>query len=162
MQRTGFRPPLSCCTLAGKAGDKMSMLLEIRPESGLLKVDAKGKFSLKEAKRTFLEMLEAVALHKTKKVYFDGRKLIGKPEIMERFYYGEFAAVTVWDFAEQGVSRSTKFAYVLREPVLDPRRFGETVAVNRGMVVRAFDNPEDALQWLGMARINKPDGCRGR
>ena len=140
----------------------MSMLLEIRPESGLLNVDAMGKFSLKEAKRTLLEMLEAVALHKTKKVFFDGRKLIGIPETMERFYYGEFAAQTVADFAERGVSRATKFAYVLREPVLDPQRFGETVAVNRGMLVKAFDSPEDALQWLGIAPANKPDAGDGK
>jgi hypothetical protein len=121
-----------------------------------------GKFSLKEAKRTFREMLEAAALHKAKKVFFDGRKLIGKPEIMERFYYGEFAAQTVWDFAERGVSPATRFAYVLREPVLDPGRFGETVAVNRGMAVRAFDNPEEALQWLGITPANKPDPGEGK
>lgn len=84
--------------LAGKDGDKTSMLLTMRPESGLLNVDAMGEFSLKEAKRIFLEMLEAVALHKTMKVLFDGRKLIGKPDIMERFYYGEFAARAVWEF----------------------------------------------------------------
>jgi hypothetical protein len=116
-----------------------------------------GQFSLKEAKRTFLEMLEAVALHKTKKVFFDGRKLTGKPETMERFYYGEFAAQTVAHFAERGVSLATQFAYVLKEPVLDPQRFGETVAVNRGMFVKAFDSPEAALQWLGLAPADKPD-----
>jgi hypothetical protein len=137
--------------------EKMSMLLEICPESGLLKVGARGKFSLQEAKRTYLEMLEAVAVHKTKKVLFDGRKLTGKPETIERFYYGEFAAQTVANFAERGVSRATQFAYVLREPVLDPKRFGETVAVNRGMFVKAFDSLEDALGWLGIAPANKPD-----
>jgi hypothetical protein len=105
------------------------MLLEIRPESSLLSVGAKGEFLLKEAKRTFLEMLEAVALHKTKKVLFDGRKLTGKPGTMERFYYGEFAAQSVANFANRGVSLTTQFAYVLKEPVLDPRRFGETIAV---------------------------------
>ena len=146
----------------GKTGDKMSMRLEIRFESGRLNVDAMGKFSLKEAKRTFIEMLEAVALHKTSKVFFDGRKLIGKPEIMERFYYGEFAAQAVWDAAERGVSPATRFAYVLKEPVLDPGRFGETVAVNRGMAVRAFDNPGEALQWLGTATANKPDAGDGK
>ena len=139
----------------------MSMLLEIRPESGLLHVDAKGKFSLKEAKRTFLEILEAVALHKTKRVLLDGRKLIGKPETLERFYYGAFAAQAVWDFEKKGVSPATRFAYVLIEPVLDPARFGETVAVNRGMVVKAFDNPAEALQWLGLARTQKT-GLRRR
>ena len=140
----------------------MSMLLAIRPESGLLNVDAMGTFSLKEAKRAFVEMLEAVARHNTKKVFFDGRKLVGKPETMERFYYGEFDAQTIKDFAQRGVSPSTQFAFVLKEPVLDPTRFGETVAVNRGMLVKAFDSPEDALRWLGMASANKPDAGDGK
>jgi hypothetical protein len=35
--------------------------------------------------------------------------------------------------------------------MLDPARFGETVAVNRGMLVRTFENPEDALGWLDIA-----------
>jgi hypothetical protein len=143
--------------MSGKAGEKMGMLLRIRPESGFLEVGAMGKFSLEEAKRTFVEMLEAVALHKTKKVLFDGRELTGKPEIMERFYYGEFAAETVANFADRGVSPATRFAYVLKEPVLDPRRIGEIVATNRGMFVKAFDSLEDALEWLGITPTRKPN-----
>ena len=40
------------------------MKLEVCPDSGFLRVGAVGEFSLGEARRTFLEMLEAVALHK--------------------------------------------------------------------------------------------------
>jgi hypothetical protein len=144
--------------LAGEIGDKMSMILKIALESGFLRVSATGSFSLVEAKRTFIEMLEAVAQNKVEKVLFDGRGLAGKPETMERFFYGdEFVARTVWYFAELGVSRATKYAYVLRAPVIDPGRFGETVARNRGMDVMAFDNPEEALEWLGITPANKPD-----
>lgn len=112
---------------------------------------------MEEAMRTFLEMLEAVARHKVKKVLFDGRRLTGEPKVMERFYYGEFVAQAVTRFAARGVSPAPRFAYVLKEPVLDPRRFGETVARNRGMNVKTFDNPEDALGWLERAPANKPD-----
>jgi hypothetical protein len=76
---------------------------------------------------------------------------------MERFYYAEFAAQSVANFANRGVSLTTQFAYVLKEPVLDPRRFGETIAVNRGMFVRAFDTLEDALKWLGISPFKKLD-----
>jgi hypothetical protein len=133
----------------------------IRPESGFLHVGAMGDFSLDEAKRTFLEMLEAVERYKVKKVLFDGRRLKGAPEIMERFYYGEFAAASVWKFVARGVSPATKFAYVLKEPVLDPQRFGETVAVNRDMLVLAFDNLTDALGWLDIAPANKQNADDG-
>ena len=129
------------------------MSLEIHPESDILNVAAAGKFSLSEAKRTFLEMLEAAAEHQTRKVLIDGRKLTGKPEVIERFYYGAFAAQTVAHF-RGGMLSYARFAYVLREPVLDPGRFGETVAVNRGMNVKVFDNLEEAVKWLGVARID--------
>jgi len=121
-----------------------------------------GKFTLKEAKRSFLEMLDAVARYQVKKVLFDGRRITGNPESMERFYYGEFAAQAVIEYSERGVPRTTQFAYVLEYPVLDPGRFGETVAVNRGMRVKAFDNLDDALGWLGTAPANKPDAGDGK
>jgi hypothetical protein len=138
--------------LAGKAVT-MSMKLEICPELGFLTVRAVGEFSLEEAGRTFLEMLEAIARHNVRKVLFDGRGLVGEPKTMERFYYGEFAARAVTAAA----TRFTQFAYVLEEPVLDPWRFGEIVAVNRGMFVKAFDNQEDALEWLSVSPANEPD-----
>jgi hypothetical protein len=145
------------------AGVKMSMKLEICPESGFLRVRAAGVFSLGEAKRTFLEMLEAVARHNARKVLFDGRGLVGAPETMERFYYGEFAASAFNESAVRGmVTHSTQFAYILEEPVRDPGRFGENVAVNRGMHVKTFDNLQDALVWLGILPANKPDAGDGK
>lgn len=68
------------------------MLTQIRPESDLLNAIITGEFSLEEAKRTFLEILQAAALQKSKKVLIDGRMLAGKPEVIERFYYGHYAA----------------------------------------------------------------------
>ena len=126
----------------------MNIELKIIPEATHLNVVATGEFSLEEAKRRFLQVLEAVAEQKCKKVLFDGRKVIGNPETLERFFYSEFAARSVLDFEERGVSRLTQFAYVLTEPVLDPKRFGETVARNRGMTLKAFDNVPEALRWL--------------
>jgi hypothetical protein len=134
----------------------MSMQLVIRPESDLLRIDATGEFSLEEAKRNFLETMEAVALHKPKAVLFDGQAVTGNPQTMERFYCGEFAAQTALDYALRSASAAPRFAYVFREPVLDPKRFGETVALNRGMVVKVCDNLEEALEWLSQALRKKP------
>jgi len=126
----------------------MSMLAQIQPESDVLNAVITGTFSLEEAKRTFLEILEAVALQKSKGILIDGRTLVGKPEVIERFYFSNYAAEMAISYEGRGVPAGTPFAYVLREPVLDPKRFGETVAVNRCMNVKAFENPEEALKWL--------------
>jgi hypothetical protein len=132
------------------------MRIETYIETGFLYVYARGEFSLEAAKSTFIEMLEIIATQKFEKIIFDGRELSGEPKAIERFYYGEFAAQAVVEFEDRGVSPATQFAYILEEPVLDPLRFGETVAVNRGMFVKAFDNLEDALRWLGLSLSIKP------
>lgn len=131
----------------------MGMVLRINAEPGWLRAVATGEFSLEEAERTFLDLLEAVALHKAEKVLFDGRELTGEPATIHRFLYGAFVAEAVMKcISIRCVPRTLQFAYVLKEPVLDPRRFGETVAVNRGMWVKAFDNLDDALGWLSAPR----------
>ena len=134
----------------------MSIKLKISPESGFLHVGATGEFSLEEAKRVFIEMLEAVAQHQIGKVLLDGRELAGNPRFMERFYYSEFAAETVSKFAARGGLPATQFAYVMVIPMRDPGKFGETVAVNRGMNMKVFDNPDDAFEWLGISPAGKP------
>jgi hypothetical protein len=134
----------------------MSMQLKARFASGLLEVEVRGEFSLDEAKRTFLEMLDSAGRHGAAKVLFDGRGLKGEPEVMERFFYGEFAATETARAASEGnLPRVPRFAYVLEEPVLDPRRFGENVASNRGMIVKTFGNREEALKWLEVDSAGK-------
>ena len=127
----------------------MAIDLNIGAGSGLLHVMVTGEFSLEEAQRAFLEILEAVTRHNTAKILLDGRELKGEPSTIQRFLFGEFTAHAVVRYRkEHSASRALQFAFVLQEPVLDPQRFGETVAVNRGMWVKVFDNPEDALAWL--------------
>ena len=120
-------------------------------ESGLLNVDASGEFSLEDAKQAFLELLEAVAQHKAQRILFDARKVTGKPKDMERFYYGEFVAGETHKIVVKH-EIVPQFAYVLHEPLRDRTRLGETVAVNRGMNVKTFETPEDAIEWLTSAR----------
>jgi hypothetical protein len=127
----------------------MRMVLQISCETGCLCVTATGKFSLAEAKRTFLAVVKTVEEHRVGKVLFDGRGLKGKPETIERFYYGAFAAREVGQYAVRNRCPSPEFAYVLHVPVLDPYRLGEMVAVNRGMRVKVFGDLEGARAWLG-------------
>ena len=125
----------------------MSISQRMHFESDLLRIEASGEYSLAEAKAAFLEMLEAVLQYQAKKVLLDGRKVIGRPRQFERFLYGEFAANESMRVVNQ-YKIVPRFAYVLHEPLRDPERFGEIVAVNRGMIVKTFETPEDALEWL--------------
>lgn len=136
----------------------MSIQLELSAEAQLLVVRISGPFSVAEAKQRFLEVLEAVAQHRVRKVLIDGRTLVGGPTMMERFFYAEHAALSI---AKYGVPLNTQFAYVLKQPVRDPERFGENVAVNRGMLTRTFESIEDALAWLDIGSTDVPDLADG-
>jgi hypothetical protein len=128
----------------------MAITLQVDPDRRLLHVLYSGSFTLAEAQTNFGEILAALVEHKLKKVLIDGRQIEGNPEPLERFYYGRYVA----DAVAQAINRSRievpRFAYVLEHPVLDPKRFGETVAINRGMRVKAFDNMSQAEWWLGV------------
>lgn len=139
----------------------MSMRTMIRVEPDLLIARVTGKFLLTEAQQSFVEVLEAIASHRVHKVMFDGREMIGRPQTMERFYYSKFAANSLKAYMPRGVAQTTAFAYVLTQAVLDPHRFGETVAVNRGMNVRAFDNLDEAYEWLKVRPARHPSHAPG-
>jgi hypothetical protein len=134
---------------------EMIMLQNMHFVSGLLNVVASGEFSLDSAKRSFVEILLAVAQYRAEKVLLDGRSVKGEPAAMQRFLYGEFAAKETGKLTkEHGIA--PQFAYVIHAPLRDPQRFGETVAVNRGMNVKTFETLEDACQWLGIGTTEKP------
>ena len=131
----------------------MSMLIKVTAEPRFLRVISSGYFNLAEAEKTFLEVIATVAIHKADKVLFDGREVKGEPTIIQRFYYSDFAARTVAEYAAASGNPAPWFAYVLEEPVLDPNRFGEKVARNRGMNMKVFDNLKEAFTWLELEFI---------
>ena len=128
---------------------KLSLQVEV--ERRLLRATYHGEFSLTEGEATFDEILDAIVKNKLRNVLVDGREVNGDPEPLERFYYGKYVANAV----NQAVNRTRievpRFAYVLHPPMLDPNRFGETVAVNRGMRIKAFDDIKQAEWWLGIS-----------
>lgn len=123
----------------------------------LIRASLAGPFSLSDAETTFMKILDALVQHQAKKVLIDGRTITGEPEPIERFYYGEFVADAVANLNNRGLAHGPQFAYVLVVPVLDRHRFGETVAQNRGMYVKAFDNLGAAEHWLGIAQSTAAD-----
>ena len=129
-------------------------------ESGLLSVDASGEFSLEDAKQAFLELHGSVVQYKAEKILFDVRNVKGTPTDMERFCYGDFVArATHRIVREHGIV--PRVAYLAHVPLRDPERFGETVAVNRGMDVKTFETPGEAFAWLALTPTNKPDAADG-
>lgn len=65
---------------------------------------------------------------------------IDPPTTLERFVLGgQFAR------AAQG---EVKTAFVARQDLIDPKKFGLTVARNRGMIAEVFTDLNEAIAWL--------------
>lgn len=129
-----------------------TVTIEAVGQSNVLRVLIAGEFSLEQAKSNFLEAINFIEEHQSEKILIDGRMVVGDPAVVERFYYGEYAADAVGQLRERGRhGKNPQFAYVMHEPVLDPLRFGETVAANRGMHIKAFDSLLEAIMWLKLA-----------
>ena len=112
-----------------------------------------GPFQLTLAQQQFIELLDEAIRSGATKVLIDGRQLTGNPTDFERFLYGSFAAWATLDVMTQ-YNVWLKFAYVIHKPLRDTDRFGETVAVNRGMDVKTFEDQNEALEWLNKDPLN--------
>jgi len=77
-----------------------------------------------------------------RRLLIDIRKLTGFGPVgtAERFRFGERLA--------RDAQGAVKIAFVANPEILDPNRFGMTVARNRGMFSNAFTSESEAWKWL--------------
>lgn len=125
----------------------MSVTYEINllPTHILVKVE--GSYALDDAVQLVGAALEAASLHQQKRILIDARKVTGDLSTTQRFEFGEAVARL---YSQRPETCAALIALVGSEPLIDPRRFGETVAVNRGAPVKATTDIQEALEWLGI------------
>jgi hypothetical protein len=101
-----------------------------------------GQVSLDRA----IEMVDAALAyarrHGIRDVLVNGLGLTGfpSPTLSERFFLAEKWALTA--------GGAVRLSMVCHAHMIDPEKFGMTVANNRGLVSDVFDNEPDAVAWL--------------
>jgi hypothetical protein len=133
---------------AARIAERSAMELRTFREPTYLRAVASGEFQIRPAQRQFMDLLDSMIQNGADRVLFDGRLVTGDLTTLERYLYGSFAAQLSSRLPARVFPQPPKFAYVLEHPVLDANRLGETVARNRGMSLRAFDNYDEAMAWL--------------
>ena len=111
-----------------------------------------GEYNLEEAKHVSVNLLEICRVHHITKILIDVFELQGEPTVYERFAYAEYMASMYRAYIHRGFNLR-QWAVVGLPPIIAPNRFGENVAVNRGMTVKVFYTIEEAQQWLGVAQL---------
>jgi hypothetical protein len=109
-----------------------------------------GDFSRAEALETIDPTLEVLIQHSLRKVLVDIRQVKGNPSTMDRYAFSVALAEKFNKACRAGADPRTRFGFVGNEPMVEKDRFGETVAVNRGLNLKVMEDMDEALQWLGI------------
>jgi hypothetical protein len=124
---------------------------ELRKE--YLYVLVEGEFEYLSSIQSTDAILEACARHQTTKALIDFRGVTGKIIDIERFHYAEVSTDKYNKLLAAGVVKPCRFVWIGKPPQLDPKKLGESVALNRGLILRVTPDLEHAFVFLGV----KPD-----
>jgi hypothetical protein len=124
----------------------MCIEIDIVLESEYVCLRCTGPCSLAEVKKICSQAVDVVLEHEMPKVLVDANGVTGNLSTMDRFKSAEYLAD---DIIQRALGKLTKIAFVAKVPPLDPERFGETVARNRGVNAKATTDIDEAIMWLG-------------
>jgi len=129
----------------------MNLTVDIEPREHYLRATVSGAYSLRAAQDAYDQAVKtAVALGHTR-ILIDATGVSGAPTQDERYMLGLFVAAEQRVLAARTPAVSVQVAVLGRRPLVDPDRFGETVAVNRGANVKVSEQLAEALAWLGVS-----------
>jgi hypothetical protein len=126
----------------------MSLAFKIENQTGYLLMIYEGFYQSSLAGEFTDQILETCKNHQPSKLLIDLRKVEGGMSTMDRFNLSVLAATKYFGAKLTGKIPSCVYAIVGNHPLVDPRRFEETVATNRGVDVKVFTEMKEALAWL--------------
>jgi hypothetical protein len=127
----------------------MTLTIDIESRKDHLFATLSGAFSLRSAQEAYDRAIKAALPLGLSRVLFDASAVTGKPTQDERYALGLFIATEQRRLASQSPSCDVQVAIYGCQPLVDPNRFGETVALNRGAKVKVSERLDEALAWLG-------------
>lgn len=122
------------------------MAMETRSEihKSYVHIFCRGSFGIEDMKEIFSKAFELAVENNQSKILIDGIEVYGTPPtIIELFNIGEYVAELCFKY-----EKPFRIAVAGNVPLVDPDRFGETVARNLGVNGRVFTNLEEALSWV--------------
>lgn len=132
----------------------MNLEFEIEAKPSHVHVLCSGDFDLEGIKEMFRAVLATAERRHLVRAFVDARSLTGSASAVERYGVGAFISEQMLERKQAGVIRIGF--------VIDPERFGDTVASNRGCTVRAGTDTKEIRGWLGIEPANGPDPEAGK
>ncbi|MGA8261340.1 MAG: STAS/SEC14 domain-containing protein [Arenicellales bacterium] len=123
--------------------DRMSVEIEIIVNADYVCLRCTGTCSsVSELKQVFENAIDAARRSHRPKVLIDANGVTGQLTTADRYEGASFLS------GQRIGGKIGAIAVVGQEPLIDPARFGETVARNRGVNGRVFSDLDEAISWL--------------
>ena len=129
----------------------MTLKVDIEARQDYLYAAVSGEFTLRAAQAAYDRVVHAALPLAQTRILIDARGVSGNPQPDERYALGVYIANEQRLLAERRPPIHVKVAVLGHQPVVDPQRLGETVAVNRGAKVKVSEQLDEALAWLGIS-----------
>jgi hypothetical protein len=119
----------------------MNYKIDATVEKDYLMLIVAGEQSLDANKALVIMIIESCVEHQLNKVVVDIRGFEGQPGVISDYELANFSV-------EKGLSVLKKAALVYRKENHEFTSFFETVAINRGLNVKIFLEPDEAVGWI--------------
>jgi hypothetical protein len=129
----------------------MSMRVDFEPHKHYLRAIVSGDYNLRAAQDIYDQAIKIAVAGGQTRILIDASRVTGTPTQDERYMLGLFVAAEQRILASRTPPAEVQVAVYGRQPLIDPERFGETVALNRGAKVKVSERLDEALSWLGVS-----------
>lgn len=123
----------------------MNFKIDVVKWDNYLQLLFSGSYTLDKAFHAFKFAVDQAIAYNYSRILMDAFGVKGIIPRMDRYHYAEFLANYIRQNALGKIHRISMTGPI---PIVDHNRFGETVAVNRGVNARVFTNREEALSWV--------------
>jgi len=125
------------------------VLFEVEPRVGYLYATVSGGFDLAEAQAGYRGLLQAAARYRLARLLMDCTRVTGEMTVADRLAFGTFMAEEQQRMLGQ-LPEAPQVAILAAPPIMDPGRFTQAVANNRGVRMRASESLLELRSWLGV------------
>lgn len=133
------------------------MQIKFKARKGLLLAEISGEWMLNQACNLLDETIDCAIECNAEKVLLEGRALTGHISTFNRYEYTDYFVELVLKAQKNSRLDNIRFGVVALEPILDPLRFGETVARNRGVDIKVSDSFPEILNFLNLSIADLED-----
>lgn len=125
------------------------MQFEVEPRLGYLHATVSGAFDLAHALSGYRAVLQEAARYRLPRMLLDCTRVTGEMTVADRLAFGSFMAEEQQRVLSH-LSEPPQVAILALPPIMDPGRFTQSVANNRGVRMRASESLQELLSWLGV------------